>query len=82
MFGLYRAAEGGIERRAFSFAEQDGPGKGPHGEMMEIKVYRAKGRRKTMPELDCLEPGSSGVGPRISPGEIRSAYSVPVALND
>ncbi|MCJ1436793.1 hypothetical protein MMC27_006175 [Xylographa pallens] len=71
MFGLYRAAEGGIERRAFSFAEQDGPGKGPHGEMMEIKVYRAKGRRKTMPEIDCLEPGSNGAGSGTRPGEIR-----------
>ncbi|MCJ1377902.1 hypothetical protein MMC17_000998 [Xylographa soralifera] len=71
MFGLYRGVEGGIERRAFSFAEEDGPGKGPHGEMMEVKVYRATGRRKTIPEIDCLESGSSGAGPGTRPGEIR-----------
>ncbi|MCJ1398195.1 hypothetical protein MMC11_001392 [Xylographa trunciseda] len=71
MFGLYRGAEGGIERRAFNFAEQDGPGNGPHGEMMEVKVYRAKGRRKTIPEISCLEPGSAGDGLGIRPGDIR-----------
>ena len=75
MFGLYRGADGGIERRAFGFAEQDGPGKGPNGEMMEIKVYRAKGKRTIMPEIECLEPGSSGAGPGTRPGEIRSASS-------
>ena len=73
MFGLYRGAEGGIERRAFSFAEQDGPGKGPHGEMMEIKVYRAKGRKKITPEFDCHELGSNDVDSESRPGEIRSA---------
>ncbi|MCJ1315622.1 hypothetical protein MMC15_000942 [Xylographa vitiligo] len=71
MFGLYRGAEGGIERRAFSFAEQDGPGKGPHGETMEIKVYRAKGRKKITPEFDCHELGSNDVDSESRPGEIR-----------
>ena len=62
MFGLYRAGEyqqgkPGIEKRVFCFASEDsGSRKGfgsrdRLGDVMEVRVYRARGRKRTWPEL-------------------------------
>lgn len=59
MFGLFESeqswfGECGVEKRAFCFAREDGSIRRPvHnlGDVMEVRVYRSKGRRKTEPEL-------------------------------
>ena len=60
MFGLFDSeqswfGENGIEKRAFCFAGENG-GAGRMrsnnlGDVMEVKVYRSKGRRRTEPEM-------------------------------
>lgn len=60
MFGLFESeqswyGEHGIEKRAFCFATEDGGASRMRsdnlGDVMEVRVYRSKGRRRTEPEM-------------------------------
>lgn len=74
MFGLYCAGESrlgksGIEKRVFCFAGEDygnGQLRGNRDrlmDVMEVKVYRAKGRKRIWPELvELKEPTKKGTG--------------------
>ena len=61
MFGLFRGPQGGLERRVLSFAAETGSERGIHKDMMELRVYRAKGRRRMPIELEEFEAGANGV---------------------
>jgi hypothetical protein len=65
MFGLYDAGENRkgrscIERRAFSFADDDirkiGAGVSAEEDMMEVRVFRSKGRKRIRPEVVAFAP--------------------------
>ena len=74
MFGLYCAGESwlgkpGIEKRVFCFAGegygtgQVNGGRDRLGDVMEVRVYRAKGRKRIWPELvEVKEPVKNGNG--------------------
>ena len=61
MFGLFRGPHGGLERRVLSFTAETGSERGPHNDLMELKVYRAKARRRMPIELEEFEAGANGV---------------------
>ncbi|KAG8534051.1 uncharacterized protein KY384_000894 [Bacidia gigantensis] len=57
--GVEDGYEGGLEKRAFAFAAEKGGRGGVGGrdtdDMIEIRVYRAKGRRGVEPDVDCYQ---------------------------
>ena len=60
MFGLFDKEEGnGIERRAFCFTRQETAHTNVDG-MMEVRVYRSKGRRRIQPELEVFQQSAAG----------------------
>lgn len=62
MFGLFRGPLAGLERRMLSFASGNDAGRSMSSEMMEVRVYRSKGRRRTEPEVEQFRSGVDGVG--------------------
>lgn len=60
MFGLFRGPLGGLERRMLSFASED-TGRRMSSEMMEVRVYRSKGRRRMEPVVEQFKTGVDGV---------------------
>lgn len=88
MFGLYDSGdcwmgESGVERRILCFGRGAKPGENPavdSSDVMEIKIYRAKGRMRIKPQIDefrALVGGSDNVkGPKPNNiGSIRQAFS-------
>ncbi len=71
------ASEGGegvgalLEKRVFCFAGSDDCGNGTkeegggRGDVMEVRVFRAKGRKRIRPEVEpLLKPGTKGSSPK------------------
>ncbi|MCJ1474936.1 hypothetical protein MMC13_003596 [Lambiella insularis] len=55
MFGLYRGRNGEIERRVLSFGPEDDSSGAVSIDIMEVRVYRSKGRRKAIAEVEPFE---------------------------
>ena len=86
MFGLYTAKDQRVERRVLCF----GPASdelesmaGGLGDTMEIKVFRAKGRKRIVPEVERFDIGASsrkqggrkgGPHDSVEGGGIRSSF--------
>lgn len=56
MLGLYCTSENrlsnpAIEKRVFCFASEDSSSRNRLGDVMEVRVYRARGRKRIWPEL-------------------------------
>ena len=55
MFGLFRTKNGeAIERRGFCFTRQAQGDLGANG-LLEIRVFRSKGRKRIEPELETFD---------------------------
>lgn len=62
MFGLFRGPGGEMERRVLSFQPEEDDGSGMvRNDVMEVRVYRAKGRRKAIAEVEPFDTGDSRV---------------------
>ncbi|MCJ1244100.1 hypothetical protein MMC30_001298 [Trapelia coarctata] len=62
MFGLFRGPLGVLERGMLSFSSEDDAGRSMSSEMMEVRVYRSKGRRKIEPKVEEFKAGVDGSG--------------------
>ena len=59
MFGLFRTKNGeAIERRGFGFTRQTRGESGVDG-LLEIRVYRSKGRKRVEPELETFDQSTA-----------------------
>lgn len=83
MFGLYDS-ETGVERRILCFGRGAKPGENTavdQDEVMEIKIYRAKGRMRIKPRVDNLQDAIGGAKNLKGPvpnaiGSIRQAMTL------
>lgn len=87
MFGLFGSepswfGECGVEKRAFCFAREDGSTRMPShnlGDVMEVRVYRSKSRRRTEPELrqfnQFAQSNNAGVNGQQEDNEGRIKYN-------
>ena len=62
MFGLFRGPLGVLERRMLSFTSEDDARKSMSSEMIEVRVYRSKGRRKIEPVVEEYKSSVDGSG--------------------
>lgn len=86
MFGLFREPQGGLQRRVLSFASEDNGRQTISSEMMEVRVYRSKGRRRIEAEVEEFKTGVDGVSKakQLSSAGIRywhSSLTVPTSGN-
>ena len=91
MFGLFDAepgwfGEGGVEKRAFCFARERGGeavNEGGLGDVLEVRVFRSKGRRRTEPEMgrfaqSALGDEASGGGEQQNNNGGRIKFDIPL----
>lgn len=76
MFGLFRGPLGTLERRMFSFTSEDVARRSMSSEMMEVKVYRSKGRRRIEPVVEECKAGvdDSGKARQLGGAGIKYGY--------
>ena len=94
MFGLYDSGdcwmgETGIERRVLCFGRGAKPGENvavDSKDVMEIKIYRAKGRMRIKPQVDDFQALIGGVENRKGPkpnaiGNVRQGPPIPIEFS-